>query len=201
MIPELGQFALTLALLVAIVQATLPLVGATLGDERLMAVARPAGRAQFVLVALAFACLAWSFRSNDFSVQNVATNSNSQLPLHYRFAATWGWHEGSLLLWTLMLGGWTCAVTMFSRNLPRPMLARVVAVMGLVSAGFLLFLLFTSNPFDRLIPPAPEGRDLNPLLQDPGMVVHPPLLYMGYVGFSVAFAFSVAALLGGRLDA
>ena len=201
MIPELGHFALILALLVAIAQGTLPLAGAAYGESRLMALAKPAARAQFILVATAFACLAASFIGNDFSVQNVATNSNSELPLHYRFAATWGSHEGSLLLWTLMLTGWTFAVTLFSRNLPNALLARVIAVMGLVSVGFLAFLLFTSNPFERLVPPAPEGRDLNPLLQDPGMVIHPPMLYMGYVGFSVAFAFAIAALLGGRLDA
>jgi cytochrome c-type biogenesis protein CcmF len=200
-IPELGQFALILALLVALAQGTLPMLGAALDEPRLMAVARPAARAQFMLVALAFCCLAASFVGNDFSVANVASNSNSELPLHYRIAATWGSHEGSLLLWTLMLGGWTFAVTLFSRNLPQALLARVVSVMGLVSVGFLMFLLFTSNPFERLLPPAPEGRDLNPLLQDPGMVFHPPLLYMGYVGFSVAFSFAVAALLGGRLDA
>src|SRR5438874_3402897 len=201
MIPEVGHFALIVALLTALVQGILPMLGATIREPRLMAIARPAARTQFFLVALAFGCLAWSFVANDFSVQNVATNSNSELPLHYRIAATWGSHEGSLLLWTLMLGGWSFAVTMFSRNLPDAMLARVISVMGLVSVGFLLFLLFTSNPFDRLLPPAPEGRDLNPLLQDPGMVFHPPLLYMGYVGFSVAFAFAIAALLGGRLDA
>ncbi|OLC66175.1 MAG: c-type cytochrome biogenesis protein CcmF [Betaproteobacteria bacterium 13_1_40CM_4_64_4] len=201
MIPELGHFALILALLVAVAQSTLPLAGAANGEPRLMALARPAARAQFLLVVIAFACLAAAFVGNDFSVQNVATNSNSELPLHYRFAATWGSHEGSLLLWTLMLAGWTFAVTLFSRNLPPVLLARVIAVMGWVSVGFLLFLLFTSNPFDRLVPPAPEGRDLNPLLQDPGMVIHPPMLYMGYVGFSVAFAFAIAALLGGRLDA
>ena len=201
MIPELGHFALILALLVAIAQSTLPLAGAAYGEPRLMALAKPAARAQFLLVVTAFACLAASFVGNDFSVQNVATNSNSELPLHYRFAATWGSHEGSLLLWTLMLAGWTFAVTLFSRHLPPVLLARVIAVMGWVSVGFLLFLLFTSNPFDRLVPPAPEGRDLNPLLQDPGMVIHPPMLYMGYVGFSVAFAFAIAALLGGRLDA
>jgi cytochrome c-type biogenesis protein CcmF len=200
-IPELGHFALILALLVAIAQSTLPLAGAAYGEPRLMALAKPAARAQFLLVVTAFACLAASFVGNDFSVQNVATNSNSELPLHYRFAATWGSHEGSLLLWTLMLSGWTFAVTLFSRHLPPVLLARVIAVMGWVSVGFLLFLLFTSNPFDRLVPPAPEGRDLNPLLQDPGMVIHPPMLYMGYVGFSVAFAFAIAALLGGRLDA
>jgi cytochrome c-type biogenesis protein CcmF len=201
MIPELGHFALILALLVAIVQSTLPLAGAALGAPRLMALARPAARAQFFLVVVAFACLAAAFVGNDFSVQNVATNSNSELPLHYRLAATWGSHEGSLLLWTLMLTGWTFAVALFSRHLPPVFLARVISVMGLVSVGFLLFLLFTSNPFARLVPPAPEGRDLNPLLQDPGMVIHPPMLYMGYVGFSVAFAFAIAALLGGRLDA
>ncbi len=201
MIPEFGHFALILALLVALVQGTLPMIGAAVGSSRLMALARPAARTQAFLVAVAFGCLAWSFISNDFSVQNVAANSNSQLPLQYRVAATWGSHEGSLLLWTLMLGGWSFAVTKFSRNLPQQLLARVISVMGLISIGFLLFLLFTSNPFERLIPPAPDGRDLNPLLQDPGMVFHPPILYMGYVGFSVAFAFAVAALIGGRLDA
>jgi cytochrome c-type biogenesis protein CcmF len=201
MIPELGHFALILALLVAIAQGTLPIAGAAFDKPRLMALARPAARAQFGLVAIAFLCLAASFVTNDFSVQNVATNSNSELPLHYRIAATWGSHEGSLLLWALMLTGWTFAVTFFSRNLPQALLARVISVMGLVSVGFLAFLLFTSNPFERLVPPAPEGRDLNPLLQDPGMVIHPPMLYMGYVGFSVAFSFAIAALIGGRLDA
>src|ERR1700680_547160 len=176
MIPALGHFALILALLTALVQGTLPMLGAATRKPRLMALARPAARAQFVLVALAFACLAWSFVASDFSVQNVATNSNSELPLHYRLAATWGSHEGSLLLWTLMLAGWTFAVTLFSRNLPPVLLSRVIAVMGLISVGFLLFLLFTSNPFERLLPAAAEGRDLNPLLQDPGLVFHPPLL-------------------------
>ena len=201
MIPELGHFALIVALLVAATQGIVPMLGAARNHRRMMALARPAARMQFVLVAIAFACLAWSFASNDFSVQNVAANSNSELPLHYRIAATWGSHEGSLLLWALMLAGWSCAVSVFSRNLPDALAARVLSVMGLVSVGFLLFLLFTSNPFARLLPPAPEGRDLNPLLQDPGMVFHPPLLYMGYVGFSVAFAFALAALIGGRLDA
>ena len=201
MIPEAGHFALILALLVALIQGVLPMTGAAIGSQRLMALARPAARMQFVLIATAFGCLAYSFVSSDFSVLNVANNSNSELPLQYRVAATWGSHEGSLLLWTLMLGGWSCAVTMFSRNLPAPMLARVLSVMGLISVGFLLFLLFTSNPFERMVPAAAEGRDLNPLLQDPGMVFHPPLLYMGYVGFSVAFSFALAALIGGRLDA
>ena len=201
MIPELGHFALILALLVAIAQGTLPLVGAQRRDAALMAIARPAALAQFFLVAFAFGCLAYSFAINDFSVENVAQHSNSQLPLQYRIAASWGSHEGSLLLWVLMLTGWSTAVALRSRNLPAVLQARVLAVMGLVSIGFLLFLLFTSNPFLRLVPAAPEGRDLNPLLQDPGMVIHPPMLYMGYVGFSVAFAFSIAALIGGKLDA
>ena len=201
MIPELGHFALIVALLVALVQGVVPMLGAARRDSTLMAVAVPAARMQFALIAIAFGCLAYSFVTSDFSVENVAMHSNSQLPAHYRFAATWGSHEGSLLLWSLMLAGWGAAVTLFSHNLPQTMRARVLAVMGLVAVGFLLFLLATSNPFTRLSPPAPEGRDLNPLLQDPGMVVHPPMLYMGYVGFSVAFAFAIAALLGGRLDA
>jgi cytochrome c-type biogenesis protein CcmF len=201
MIPELGQFALVLALMLALAQCVLPIAGAARGNAAWMAVARPAAQGQFVFVALAFGCLAWSFANNDFSVLNVATNSNSHLPLQYRLAATWGSHEGSLLLWVLVLTIWSVAVTVFSRQLPEDVVARVLGVMGFVSVGFLTFMLFTSNPFDRLLPPAPDGRDLNPLLQDPGMVFHPPLLYMGYVGFSVAFSFAIAALLGGRLDA
>src|SRR5687768_6927309 len=201
MIPEIGQFALIIALLLALTQFTLPLIGAQNGNRAWMALAAPAGQAQFIFVAIAFCCLGYSFIINDFSVLNVATNSNSRLPLHYRLAATWGSHEGSLLLWSLMLGLWTVAVTLFSRHLPDDMVARVLSVMGVVSVGFLLFMLLTSNPFARLIPAAPDGRDLNPLLQDPAMVIHPPMLYMGYVGFSVAFAFAIAALIGGRLDA
>src|SRR5690349_19375382 len=201
MLPELGHFALIVALCVAVVQATLPLIGSFRGDGAWMELARPAAAGQFVFVALAFGCLAWSFVTNDFSVLNVATNSNSHLPVHYRFAATWGSHEGSLLLWVLMLTVWMSAVSAFSRHLPREMVARILSVMALISIGFLLFMLFTSNPFQRLLPAALDGRDLNPLLQDPGMVIHPPMLYMGYVGFSVAFAFAIAALLGGRLDA
>ena len=201
MIPELGHFALIVALLVALALGVVPLAGAARRDAALMALARPAARMLFALVAIAFACLAYSFLTSDFSVENVAQHSNSRLPSAYRFAATWGSHEGSLLLWSLMLAGWGAAVTFFSQHLPTTLRARVLAVMGLVAVGFLLFLLATSNPFARLSPPAPEGQDLNPLLQDPGMVVHPPMLYMGYVGFSVAFAFAIAALLGGRLDA
>jgi cytochrome c-type biogenesis protein CcmF len=201
MIPELGQFALIVALLLALTQATLPLIGASRGNRSWIALAAPAGQAQFIFLAIAFSCLGYSFISNDFSVLNVATNSNSQLPLHYRLAATWGSHEGSLLLWTLMLGLWTVAVTLFSRHLPDEMVARVLSVMGIISVGFLLFMLLTSNPFTRIFPVPPDGRDLNPLLQDPAMVVHPPMLYMGYVGFSVAFAFAISALISGRLDA
>ena len=201
MIPEVGQFALIMALLLALTQATVPMIGAARGLRSWMAVAAPAGQAQFVFIAIAFCCLGYSFITNDFSVLNVATNSNSQLPLHYRLAATWGSHEGSLLLWALMLGLWTVAVTLFSRHLPEAMIARVLSVMGIISVGFLLFMLLTSNPFDRLFPAAADGRDLNPLLQDPAMVIHPPMLYMGYVGFSVAFAFALSALIGGRLDA
>src|SRR2546421_4988597 len=201
MIPELGHFALIVALLAALALGTLPLVGAARSDLALMAMARPAARMLFVLVAFAFGCLAWSFITSDFSVENVAQHSNSRLPVYYRFAATWGSHEGSLLLWLLMLTGWAGAVTLFSRNLPAAVIARVLAIMGLIAVGFLLFLLLTSNPFARLLPPPVDGQDLNPLLQDPGMVIHPPMLYMGYVGFSVAFAFAIAALLGGRLDA
>ena len=201
MIPEVGQFALIMALLLALTQATVPIIGAARGVRSWMAVGTSAGQAQFVFVAIAFCCLAYSFITNDFTVLNVATNSNSRLPLHYRLAATWGSHEGSLLLWALMLGLWTVAVTLFSRHLPEAMVARVLSVMGTVSVGFLLFMLLTSNPFDRLFPAAPDGRDLNPLLQDPAMVIHPPMLYMGYVGFSVAFAFALSALISGRLDA
>ncbi|MBI3042530.1 MAG: heme lyase CcmF/NrfE family subunit [Betaproteobacteria bacterium] len=201
MVPEIGHFSLILALLLALAQAALPIAGAARRVPEWMALARPAAQGQFVFVAIAFGCLAWSFINNDFSVLNVATNSNSQLPLQYRIAATWGSHEGSLLLWVLMLNVWTVAVSVFSRHLPGEMVARVIGVMGLVSVGFLLFMLLTSNPFERLFPAAADGRDLNPLLQDPGMVIHPPMLYMGYVGFSVAFAFAIAALLSGRLDA
>jgi len=194
MLPELGVIALAGAFVTALVLGGAGLYGAS-------AVARRAAQAQFVLVLFAFGVLAWSFVQADFSIQYVAQHSNSKLPLEYRFAAVWGGHEGSLLLWTLILAGWTVAVAARSRRLPEVLGARVLGTMGLIGAGFLAFTLFASNPFQRLLPPALEGRDLNPLLQDPGMVFHPPLLYMGYVGFSVAFAFAIAALAGGRLDA
>ncbi|MGH8687347.1 MAG: heme lyase CcmF/NrfE family subunit [Burkholderiales bacterium] len=201
MIPELGQLALSLAFVVALAQGGFALAGAHRGDAAWMAVARPAARTQALLVAIAFGCLVHAFIVNDFTVQYVAMNSNSALPLHYRIAGAWGGHEGSLLLWCLMLGVWMTAVSFASAHLPEAMAARVLGILGLVSAGFLAFLLFTSNPFVRVFPGPADGRDLNPLLQDPGMVIHPPMLYMGYVGFSVAYAFAVAALLSGRLDA
>ena len=201
MIPEIGQLALILALLVAGIQGVFPLYGAARGKTAWLALARPAAQTQFLLLAVAFGCLLWAFYNNDFSVQYVAQNSNSQLPTLYRLSAVWGGHEGSLLLWVLMLAGWTLAVSGFSRSLPEIMVARVLGVLGLITCGFLAFVLITSNPFLRLLPSAGEGRDLNPLLQDPGLVFHPPMLYMGYVGFSVAFAFAIAALLSGRLDA
>jgi cytochrome c-type biogenesis protein CcmF len=201
MIPEIGNFSLILALLLASIQGTLPIIGAARGIPSWIALARPVVQGQFVFVLIAFCCLAYSFISSDFSVMNVAKNSNTELPFHFRLAATWGSHEGSLLLWVLMLAGWSVAVSVFSKQLPDDIVARVLGVLGLVSIGFLVFMLFTSNPFDRLLPAAFEGSDLNPLLQDAGMVIHPPMLYMGYVGFSVAFAFAIAALLSGRLDA
>ena len=200
MIAELGHFSLIIALLMALVQGVLPLAGAHTGRSAWTALARPAARGQFLFVLLAYACLTQVFIANDFSVLLAARHSNSSLPLVYRITAVWGNHEGSILLWSLILAGWTLAVSIFSRQLDDTMLARVLGVMGLVSCGFLLFTLFTSNPFERLLPAAPDGQDLNPLLQDPGMVIHPPMLYMGYVGFVVAFAFAIAALLAGRLD-
>jgi cytochrome c-type biogenesis protein CcmF len=201
MIPELGNFALIVALCVALVQGTLPLIGAHTHQRHWIALARPAALAQALLMAIAFGCLTTAFVQNDFSVVYVAQHSNSLLPLEYRVAAVWGGHEGSLLLWLVMLVMWTLAVALFSNQLPDYMVARVLGVLGLVAAGFLLFILLTSNPFDRLLPGAEEGRDLNPLLQDPGLIIHPPMLYMGYVGFAVAYAFAVAALLSGQLDA
>ena len=201
MIPEIGHFMLWLALGVSVVLGVLPMAGAQRNNPEWMHLARPAAQVLFVLVAIAFVCLAASFVRHDFSVLNVATNSNSALPLEYRIAATWGSHEGSLLLWVFMLCVWMVAVARFSAHLPLPVVARTLSVMGLISLGFLLFLLLTSNPFERLFPIPVDGRDLNPLLQDPGMVFHPPLLYMGYVGFSVAFSFAISALIGGNLDA
>jgi len=200
LIPELGHFALIIALCIAIVQSVLPLSGAALGIQRWIALARPAALGQFLFVAIAYACLTWAFIDHDFSVLYVAKNSNTQLPLLYLVSGVWGSHEGSLLLWSLILAGWSAAVAVFSRSVPLVMRARVLGVMGLISIGFLLFILLTSNPFDRLFPAIAEGSDLNPLLQDVGLAIHPPMLYLGYVGFSVAFSFSIAALLSGSVD-
>jgi cytochrome c-type biogenesis protein CcmF len=200
-LPELGQLALILALLLAAMQSLLPLLGAHRGVEAWMRVARPAAFGQLLFVATAFGLLMWSFVTHDFSVAYVVRNSNSLLPIRYCMAAVWGAHEGSLLLWILILALWTGAVARFSKSLPLPVIARVLGVMGLVSVGFLLFTLLTSNPFARLLPMPPEGADLNPLLQDPGLIMHPPILYSGYVGFTVAFAFAIAALLDGKVDA
>ncbi|MGY0194174.1 heme lyase CcmF/NrfE family subunit [Leptothrix sp. BB-4] len=198
---ELGHVLLWIALGVSLVLGIVPLIGAQTNRADWMALARPATTLLFVLVLGSFVCLGAGFVTHDFSILYVASNSNSALPLPYRIAGIWGGHEGSLLLWMLMLAGWMMAVALFSRDLPMPVLARILAVMGLVAVGFLAFTLLTSNPFERMWPPAPDGRDLNPLLQDPGMVIHPPMLYMGYVGFAVAFAFAIAALIGGNLDA
>jgi cytochrome c-type biogenesis protein CcmF len=205
MIPELGNFALMLAAVVAVMQGVLPIAGTLVRNPQtqvtLQSLARPTAALQFVLVAFAFGALASAFLSNDFSVLYVSQHSNSLLPKPYQFAAVWGGHEGSLLLWLLLLSVWTVAVAVFSRSLPLDMVARVIGVLGLISVGFLLFILTTSNPFERLLPAALDGKDLNPLLQDPGLVIHPPMLYMGYVGMAVAFAFAVSALMSGRLDA
>ena len=201
MIPELGHIALILALAMAIAQSILPLIGAQSGNAAWMSLARPSARGQFVFMLISYACLTYAFVNNDFSVLLAAEHSNSTLPLVYRYTAVWGNHEGSILLWSLILSGWTLAVAICSKGLDEPTAARVLGVMGLISCGFILFTLFTSNPFERLTPAALDGRDLNPLLQDPGMIIHPPMLYMGYVGFVVAFAFAIAALLSGRLDA
>jgi cytochrome c-type biogenesis protein CcmF len=200
-IPEIGHFAIVMALIIAMVQAIVPLSGAAIHNERWMAVARPAAYGQFGFLLAAFVLLAYSFAHNDFTVKYVASHSNTLLPMAYKLSAVWGGHEGSLLLWTFVLAGWTAAVAFWSQHLPAVVSSRVLGVMGLIAIGFNSFLLFTSNPFARLLPDfPPDGGDLNPLLQDPGLIIHPPMLYMGYVGFSVAFAFAIAGLLGGRLD-
>ncbi|HOX70784.1 MAG TPA: heme lyase CcmF/NrfE family subunit [Dokdonella sp.] len=200
MLPELGQFALILALMLSLVQFVLPILGAHTGNRALMAVARPAAAGQFVFVAFAFGTLTWAFLSQDFSVAYVAQNSNLVLPWYYRLSAVWGAHEGSLLLWILILNIWTIAVAVLSRRLPEDFMSRVLGVLGFVSVGFLLFAVVASNPFVRHLPALADGNDLNPVLQDIGMIMHPPMLYMGFVGFSVVFAFAIAALLGSKLD-
>ena len=202
MIPELGNFSLVLALSLAVLLSVLPMVGVYRNNQLLMTLSRPICSGIWVFMVVSFSCLAWAFLHDDFSVAYVARNSNTLLPWYYKFTAVWGGHEGSLLLWVLMVASWTYAVSLFSRNLPLDILARVLSVMGIISVCFLLFMLLTSNPFDRLMLNTPaEGTDLNPLLQDFGLIVHPPFLYMGYVGFSVAYAFAITALLTGKLDA
>lgn len=201
MIAEIGHFALIAALAMSMLLSLLPLIGAMRGNSMLMNTARPLSWGMFFLLTVSFCLLWWAFYTNDFTLQYVASNSNSQLPWYYRLTALWGAHEGSLLLWVFIQGGWTVAVAKFSRGMPQESVARVLAVMGMISVGFLLFIIFTSNPFLRTLPIFPvDGRDLNPLLQDPGLIIHPPMLYMGYVGFSVAFAFAIASLMTGRLD-
>jgi cytochrome c-type biogenesis protein CcmF len=201
MIPEIGHFSLILALFVALAMGTLSVIGGQQGRGEWMALARPGAQALFLLTAFSFACLTYAFYTNDFSVSYVAQHSNSKLPGIYRIAGVWGGHEGSLLLWLMMLTSWMLAVSIFSRQLPDAMVSRVLGILGLIAVGFLLFMLVTSNPFLRLSDIPADGRDLNPLLQDPGLVFHPPMLYMGYVGMAVPFAFAIAALLNGRLDA
>jgi cytochrome c-type biogenesis protein CcmF len=201
MIPEIGHYALILALFMALAQGTLPLVGAHRGDGGLMALARPAAEGQLLFIVVAFAALTWSYVTSDFSVANVVANSHSAKPLIYKISGVWGNHEGSMLLWVLILALFGAAVAVFGGNLPPALRARVLAVQAWIGIGFLLFILLTSNPFDRVIPPPGDGRDLNPLLQDIGLAIHPPFLYLGYVGFSMAFAFAVAALIEGRVDA
>ncbi len=201
MIPEIGHFALIMALATAIVLSVIPLTGSLINYPTWQRVARPAALAQLGFLTVSFACLTYSFIVSDFSVKYVANNSNTSLPMMYKISAVWGAHEGSLLLWGLVLAVWTAAVALFSKSIPRVVVARVLSVMGIISIGFILFMLLTSNPFDRLLHPPLDGRDLNPLLQDFGLIIHPPLLYIGYVGFAVAFAFAIAAMIGGQLDA
>ncbi len=202
MIPELGEFALILAFCLACLLAVVPLFGTVTNNVLWMSFAKPLARGQFLFLLISFLCLGYAFAIDDFSVTYVANHSNSQLPMQYKLSAVWGGHEGSLLLWAFILGGWTLAVSLFSKALPLDMLARVLSVMGMIAAGFILFTLMTSSPFERYLPRFPvDGADLNPLLQDIGLILHPPMLYMGYVGFSVAFAFAIAALLSGKLDA
>ena len=202
MIPEIGEFSLILAFCFSILLAIIPMYGTAVKNQLWMHYGQSMARGQFFFVLVSFICLGYAFATDDFSVAYVANHSNSQLPAQYKLSAIWGGHEGSLLLWALILTGWTLAVSIFSKDLPLDMLARVLSVMGMISIGFMLFLLLTSSPFERYLPRFPaDGADLNPLLQDFGLIVHPPMLYMGYVGFSVAFAFAIAALLSGRLDA
>ncbi|EGP02261.1 cytochrome c-type biogenesis protein CcmF, partial [Pasteurella multocida subsp. gallicida str. Anand1_poultry] len=201
MIAELGNYALALSLAIAMLVAIFALWGAEKNHIQLMSLARPMTYGLFISLTVAFVALFYLFAVNDFSVQYIVNNSNTNLPLHYRLSAVWGSHEGSLLLWIWLLTLWGAAVAMFSKQLPQEAVSRVLGIMGIISIGFLIFVLFTSNPFDRTFPDFPvDGKELNPLLQDVGLIFHPPLLYMGYVGFSVAFAFAIASLMTGKLD-
>ncbi len=201
MIHEIGHFALILALSVAIVQGIFPLWGSLTAKPQWIALAKPAAYGQLLFMVISFACLVYAFVVNDFSVKYTANNSNSQMPTMFRVSAVWGAHEGSLLLWAMILSGWGAAVAFFSKGIPPIMLSRVLSIMGLIGVGFMLFVIVTSNPFERLLQIPLEGRQLNPLLQDFGLIIHPPMLYMGYVGLSVAFSFAMAAMIGGKLDA
>lgn len=201
MIAEAGHFALTLALFVAVVQSSVPLIGAERRDSLWMSVAQPAAILQFLLITFAFACLTIAFVTSDFSLTTVVRNSHTAKPLIYKISGVWGNHEGSMLLWVLILSLFGALVAMFGNNLPPGLRARALAVQAMVAVGFYLFMLLTSNPFERIIPPPANGQDLNPLLQDFGLAVHPPMLYLGYVGFSMAFSFAIAALIEGRVDA
>ncbi|PHP68341.1 heme lyase NrfEFG subunit NrfE [Zhengella mangrovi] len=198
---EIGHFALVLALAVGLVQSVLPIYGARTGDERLMGMAAPAAVTVFALVTISFVALIQAYVTSDFSVLNVVENSHSAKPLIYKISGTWGNHEGSMLLWVFILSLFGALVALFGGNLPSSLRATVIAVQGWIGTAFFLFILFTSNPFIRVASPPVEGQDLNPILQDIGLAIHPPLLYLGYVGFSVSFAFAVAALIDGRVDA
>ena len=201
MLAELGNFALVLALMMGILLSIYPMWGAYKNHTQMMAMAKPLAIGMFVFTAFAYGCLTHGFMTDDFSLAYVANTSNSTLPIYYKITAVWGGHEGSFLLWVLIFSIWTVAVALFSKAIPMQMVARVLSILGMVGIGFYLFMLLTSNPFDRLLPFFPiDGKDLNPLLQDFGMIIHPPMLYMGYVGFSVAFAFALAALISGKLD-
>ncbi|PCS22021.1 heme lyase CcmF/NrfE family subunit [Candidatus Enterovibrio escicola] len=201
MIPELGHFSLIISLGLSVLLSIYPIWGAQIGNQAMMRSACPLAIGMFLMIGMSFFSLSWAFYINDFTVSYVASNSNSELPWYYRLTAVWGAHEGSLVLWMLIQGGWTVAVGLFSRGMPHESVARVLSVMGMVGVGFLIIIIVTSNPFERTLPYfSVDGRDLNPLLQDPGLIIHPPMLYMGYVGFSVAFAFAIASLMTNRFD-
>jgi len=202
MIPELGHFALIIGFAFALCLSIVPLIGVAQNNQQLINSAKPLSFGLFLFIGISIFLLAYSFTQDDFSVKYIANHSNSLLPYYFKISAVWGGHEGSMLFWIFALTCWTFAVSVFSKQLEKEFVARVLAVMGMIAVGFILFTLLTSNPFERLLPNFPlEGQDLNPLLQDIGLIIHPPMLYMGYVGFSVAFAFAIAALMAGKMDA